>query len=76
MAQSTPEYDAINPNNKMPPIIDRAPAAGGTPITVLESGAILRYLGEKTGKFLPRDTGPMAGQAHQCARDPCLAGDY
>ena len=54
--QSTPEYDAINPNNKMPAIIDRAPAGGGTPITLFESGAILQYLGEKTGQLLPRDT--------------------
>jgi GSH-dependent disulfide-bond oxidoreductase len=54
--QLTPEYDAINPNNKMPAIIDRAPAGGGTPITLFESGAILQYLGEKTGKLLPQDT--------------------
>ena len=54
--QSTPEYDAINPNNKMPAIIDRAPAGAGTPITIFESGAILQYLGEKTGQLLPSDT--------------------
>jgi GSH-dependent disulfide-bond oxidoreductase len=54
--QSTPEYDAINPNNKMPTIIAHAPAGGGTPITVFESGAVLQYLPEKSGQVLPTDT--------------------
>ncbi len=50
-AQFEPDYLAISPNNKMPAIVDRAPADGGAPIPVFESGAILRYLADKTGRF-------------------------
>jgi len=46
---------AIAPNNKMPAIVDHAPADGGAAISVFESGAILQYLAEKTGHFLPED---------------------
>ncbi len=53
--QFTPEYLAISPNNKMPAIVDHAPADGGAPLSVFESGAILVYLAEKTGQFLPSD---------------------
>lgn len=77
--QFTPEFLAINPNNKVPVIIDRD-GPGGQPFKLFELGAILLYLAEKTGNLLPNDTakrfeviqwlmlqmsgvGPMGGQA-------------
>ncbi|GAB6854400.1 glutathione binding-like protein [Asaia astilbis] len=50
--QFKPEFLKISPNNKMPAIVDHAPADGGEPISVFESGEILLYLAEKTGRFL------------------------
>lgn len=50
--QFQPEFLKIAPNNRMPAIIDRAPVDDSEPISVFESGAILLYLAEKTGKFL------------------------
>ena len=54
--QFKPEFLKIAPNNRMPAIVDHDPVGGGDPISVFESGAILLYLAEKTGKFIPADT--------------------
>ncbi|WP_255988048.1 glutathione binding-like protein [Chitinolyticbacter albus] len=53
--QFAPDFLKIAPNNRIPAIVDQAPTGGGAPISLFESGAILLYLADKTGKLIPSD---------------------
>jgi GST-like protein len=53
--QFSAEFLSMNPNHRMPVMVDHAPKGGGEPITVFESGAIMMYLAEKVGRFYPQD---------------------
>ena len=83
-AQFTPEFTALNPNQKIPAIVDQD-GPGGKPYTLFESGAILMYMGEKHGQLFPQDmakryevvqwlmfqmggVGPIFGQTHHFRR--------
>jgi len=54
--QFTDEFLRVNPNHRMPVMVDKAPAGGGEPVVIFESGAIMMYLAEKCGRFFPQDT--------------------
>lgn len=54
--QFKPEFLKINPNHRMPVLVDHSPEGGGAPISIFESGAIMMYLAEKAGRYFPRDT--------------------
>ncbi|WOE76644.1 glutathione binding-like protein [Alterisphingorhabdus coralli] len=59
--QFAPDFLKISPNNRIPALVDHAPKSGEGPLSIFETGAILLYLAEKTGQFLPTDPGGRYG---------------
>ncbi len=53
--QFKPEFQSLNPNGRMPALVDHEPLGGNGPLAIFESGAMLLYLAEKTGRFMPKD---------------------
>jgi GSH-dependent disulfide-bond oxidoreductase len=53
--QFKPEFLKVSPNNRMPALVDHEPLGGGEPLSIFESGAMMEYIAEKHGKFLPKD---------------------
>src|SRR5579863_252645 len=53
--QHRPEFLKVSPNNKIPALVDHDPSDGGAPLSLFESGAMLLYLAQKSGKFIPSD---------------------
>ena len=53
--QFKPDFLKMNPNHRMPVLVDHAPKGGGDPISIFESGAMMMYLAEKEGRFFPQD---------------------
>ena len=61
------EFLAVSPNNHIPAVVDQTPAGGGNPIAVFESGAMLLYLAEKTGKFMSVELAPAPKPSNGCS---------
>jgi GSH-dependent disulfide-bond oxidoreductase len=53
--QFKPDFLAVSPNNRIPAMVDHEPQGGGKPVAIMESGAMLLYLADKTGKFIAKD---------------------